>query len=108
VVGAYEMSKARFRLHAFVCDRENVLRVDHIGWMTLQQLWSERASGCRYAVVETLDGRIQLWDLFHEDWDEWLSSGTEAHTPPGRAYTDIDAAISAALLRYSKGIEDDT
>lgn len=101
------MSRVRFRLHAFVCDGPMVNRVDHMGWMTLNQIWMERSGGCRYAIVEDTEGAIQLWDLFHDDWDKWLTEQVDADRPPGRAYVDIDAAISAALLRYDKGIEGD-
>lgn len=100
------MSQVRFRLRAFVCTNDNVTHTGHEGWMTVHQIWVERAYGCRYAIVENTDGGIQLWDMHHDDWTDWLESGEDQTAPPGRAYADIDAAISAALLRYDKGLDD--
>lgn len=98
------MTTERFRLCAFVCDKEEVVRPDHEGWMTPHQIWMERDAGCRYAIVDVREGGAQLWDLFHPDWDAWLSDEAQA-IPPGHAFTDIDAAIAAAVMRYKQGFD---
>lgn len=101
------MKPLRFRLRAFVCQDANVTHTSHEGWMSVHQIWVERALGCRYAIVENTHGGVQLWDLHHEDWSDWLEDGDDRTAPPGRAFTDIDAAISAALMRYDQGVDDD-
>ena len=92
----------RFKLHAFVCESDCVEETPHIGWMTVTQIAMERRSGCRYAIVEDRAGAFQVWD-FYDDDTIGMVAGIDTK-PEFRSFPTADAAISAVVMRYDKGM----
>lgn len=96
----------RFKLHVFVCDGNRVHPGDHVGWVTLERIFMERHSRCRYAVAERSNGTFVVWDFYS---GEWLLSPTysvrSAFPPPCGEYEDLDQAIMALTLDYDRDKE---
>lgn len=81
----------RYRLLAYVCDRNCVKWVDNEGTLEFGDILLQRPSDCRYAILEKGDTYYAL-DLHETEIDRNLII-TE---PVPHAFPDMDAAIMYA------------
>jgi len=94
----------RYRLRAFIASSGATYLNDE-GYSNFSQIYVRwLPDEHRYAIVETVDGKFVVWDLFKtlKSADGWT------YYPPtdAKIYEDLDQAVAVTVLTYKPHDED--
>lgn len=89
------MTQPRFYLRAFVTDAGEPHIVDFdYGWNTFGQIFLRRGPREQFALADTVDHNVVVWDFYNLD-PLWSMSTAP---PPWVEFADFDSALMAATL----------
>lgn len=92
----------QYRLHAYVCGPDCVIRPEIAGTVSFDYVLLNRPNECRYAVAGSWDTRkhsesVLVWDLYNVNMNRL---GRFVTPKPVRTYADVDAAVMATGMLY--------